>query len=114
MLQHPVLAFDTCGEVGTVALVDLENGVHHVQEDVALQAGSRADYPLMGVVDPCKAIRLSGTARAELMGWSVSSTPTNARLPMIPTSAQAAGMADGSAANMSEPTLNATIIAAAE
>jgi tRNA threonylcarbamoyladenosine biosynthesis protein TsaB len=25
MLEHPVLAFDTCGEIGTVALVDLEN-----------------------------------------------------------------------------------------
>lgn len=27
MLQHPVLAIDTCGQVGTVALADLENGV---------------------------------------------------------------------------------------
>jgi tRNA threonylcarbamoyladenosine biosynthesis protein TsaB len=26
MLEHPILAFDTCGEVGTVALVDLEEG----------------------------------------------------------------------------------------
>jgi tRNA threonylcarbamoyladenosine biosynthesis protein TsaB len=25
MLEHPILAFDTCGEVGTVALVDLKN-----------------------------------------------------------------------------------------
>ena len=25
MFEHPVLAFDTCGEVGTVALVDLKN-----------------------------------------------------------------------------------------
>jgi len=26
MLQYPVLAIDTCGQVGTVALADLENG----------------------------------------------------------------------------------------
>jgi tRNA threonylcarbamoyladenosine biosynthesis protein TsaB len=26
MFEHPVLAFDTCGEVGTVALVDLKHG----------------------------------------------------------------------------------------
>ncbi len=25
MFEHPILAFDTCGEVGTAALVDLEN-----------------------------------------------------------------------------------------
>jgi tRNA threonylcarbamoyladenosine biosynthesis protein TsaB len=42
MLQHPVLAFDTCGQVGTVALADLENGATTVTCVSQTELGGRA------------------------------------------------------------------------
>jgi tRNA threonylcarbamoyladenosine biosynthesis protein TsaB len=52
MLQHPVLAFDTCGEVGTVALVDLENRATTVTCISQTELGGRAaSAQLMPAVD---------------------------------------------------------------
>jgi tRNA threonylcarbamoyladenosine biosynthesis protein TsaB len=52
MLQHPVLAFDTCGEVGTVALVDLENGATTVTCISQTELGGRAaGAQLMPAID---------------------------------------------------------------
>jgi tRNA threonylcarbamoyladenosine biosynthesis protein TsaB len=42
MLQHPVLAFDTCGVVGTVALVDFENAATTVTCISQTELGGRA------------------------------------------------------------------------
>jgi tRNA threonylcarbamoyladenosine biosynthesis protein TsaB len=42
MLQHPVLAIDTCGQSGTVALVDLENGAMTVTCVSQAELGGRA------------------------------------------------------------------------
>ena len=51
MLEHPVLAFDTCGDVGTVALVDLRNAATTVtcigQTEVAGRAASAQLLPAM-------------------------------------------------------------------
>ncbi len=41
-LEHPVLAVDTCGEVGTVALVDLENAATTVTCVSQTELGGRA------------------------------------------------------------------------
>jgi tRNA threonylcarbamoyladenosine biosynthesis protein TsaB len=52
MLQHPVLAFDTCGETGTVALVDLENAATTVTCITQTELGRRvAAAQLMPAVD---------------------------------------------------------------
>jgi tRNA threonylcarbamoyladenosine biosynthesis protein TsaB len=52
MFEHPALAFDTCGDAGTVALVDLENGATTVtcirQTELA---GRAASAELMPAVD---------------------------------------------------------------
>jgi tRNA threonylcarbamoyladenosine biosynthesis protein TsaB len=52
MFEHPVLAFDTCGDAGTVALVDLENEATTVtcirQTELA---GRAASAELMPAVD---------------------------------------------------------------
>jgi tRNA threonylcarbamoyladenosine biosynthesis protein TsaB len=49
MFEHPVLAFDTCGDAGTVALVDLENGATTVtcihQAELAARAASAELMP---------------------------------------------------------------------
>jgi tRNA threonylcarbamoyladenosine biosynthesis protein TsaB len=49
MLEHPVLAFDTCGDVGTVALVDLTNAATTVtcigQTELAGRAASAQLLP---------------------------------------------------------------------
>jgi tRNA threonylcarbamoyladenosine biosynthesis protein TsaB len=49
MFEHPVLAFDTCGDAGTVALVDLENGATTVtcihQTELAGRAASAELVP---------------------------------------------------------------------
>ena len=42
MLEHPVLAFDTCGETGTVALVDLINEATAVTCISQVELGGRA------------------------------------------------------------------------
>jgi tRNA threonylcarbamoyladenosine biosynthesis protein TsaB len=42
MLEHPVLAFDTCGDIGTVALVDLGNGATTVICAGQTELGGRA------------------------------------------------------------------------
>jgi tRNA threonylcarbamoyladenosine biosynthesis protein TsaB len=42
MLQHPILAIDTCGQVGTVALVDLENDATTVTCVSQTELGGRA------------------------------------------------------------------------
>jgi tRNA threonylcarbamoyladenosine biosynthesis protein TsaB len=42
MLQHPVLAIDTCGQSGTVALVDLEDGATTVTCITQAELGGRA------------------------------------------------------------------------
>jgi tRNA threonylcarbamoyladenosine biosynthesis protein TsaB len=42
MLQYPVLAIDTCGQVGTVALADLENGATTVTCVSRTELGGRA------------------------------------------------------------------------
>ena len=42
MLQHPVLAIDTCGSSGTVALTDLENGTMTVTCISQAELGGRA------------------------------------------------------------------------
>ena len=52
MLEHPILAFDTCGEVGTVALVDLTNGTTAVTCISQAELGGRsASAQLMPAVD---------------------------------------------------------------
>jgi tRNA threonylcarbamoyladenosine biosynthesis protein TsaB len=49
---HPVLAFDTCGEVGTVALADLENGATAVTCISQTELGGRsASAELMPAID---------------------------------------------------------------
>ena len=49
---HPVLAFDTCGEVGTVALADLENGATTVTCISQTELGGRAaSAELMPAID---------------------------------------------------------------
>ena len=42
MLEHPALAFDTCGDVGTAALVDLANGTTSVTCIGQRELGGRA------------------------------------------------------------------------
>jgi tRNA threonylcarbamoyladenosine biosynthesis protein TsaB len=50
--EHPVLAFDTCGEVGTVALADLENGATTVTCVAQAELGGRAaSAQLMPAID---------------------------------------------------------------
>jgi tRNA threonylcarbamoyladenosine biosynthesis protein TsaB len=52
MPEHPILAFDTCGEVGTVALVDLTNGTTAVTCINQAELGGRsASAQLMPAVD---------------------------------------------------------------
>jgi tRNA threonylcarbamoyladenosine biosynthesis protein TsaB len=52
IFEHPVLAFDTCGETGTVALVDLENGATAVTCVSQTELGGRAaSAELMAAVD---------------------------------------------------------------
>ena len=52
MFEHPVLAFDTCGEIGTVALLDLENDATTVTCVSQTQLGGRAaSAELMPAVD---------------------------------------------------------------
>jgi tRNA threonylcarbamoyladenosine biosynthesis protein TsaB len=52
MLQHAVLAFDTCGEIATVALVDLENAAPMVTCIGQTELGDRtASAQLMPAVD---------------------------------------------------------------
>lgn len=42
MLRHPILAFDTCGDTGTVALVDIGNGAMMVTCIGQTELGGRA------------------------------------------------------------------------
>jgi tRNA threonylcarbamoyladenosine biosynthesis protein TsaB len=42
MLKHPVLAFDTCGDVGTVALMDLGDGATTITCTGQTELGGRA------------------------------------------------------------------------
>lgn len=52
MLEHPILAFDTCGEVGTVALVDLTNDATTVTCVSQTELGGRlASAQLIPAVD---------------------------------------------------------------
>ena len=52
MLEHPMLAFDTCGDVGTVALVDLENDATTVTCVRQTELGDRAaSAQLMPAID---------------------------------------------------------------
>jgi tRNA threonylcarbamoyladenosine biosynthesis protein TsaB len=52
MFEHPVLAFDTCGEIGTVALVDLEKAATTVACINQTELGDRtASAQLMPAVD---------------------------------------------------------------
>jgi tRNA threonylcarbamoyladenosine biosynthesis protein TsaB len=52
IFKHPVLAFDTCGEVGTVALVDLENDATTVTCISQTELGGRAaSAELMPAID---------------------------------------------------------------
>ena len=52
IFKHPVLAFDTCGEVGTVALVDLENDATTVTCVSQTELGGRAaSAELMPAID---------------------------------------------------------------
>jgi tRNA threonylcarbamoyladenosine biosynthesis protein TsaB len=52
IFEHPVLAFDTCGEVGTVALVNLENDATTVTCVSQTELGGRASSAeLMPAVD---------------------------------------------------------------
>jgi tRNA threonylcarbamoyladenosine biosynthesis protein TsaB len=52
MFEHPVLAFDTCGETGTVALLDLENDATTVTCVSQTELGGRAaSAELMPAVD---------------------------------------------------------------
>jgi tRNA threonylcarbamoyladenosine biosynthesis protein TsaB len=52
MLKHPILAFDTCGEIGTVALLDVENGATTVTcINQAELAGRSASAQLMPAID---------------------------------------------------------------
>jgi tRNA threonylcarbamoyladenosine biosynthesis protein TsaB len=52
MLEHPVLAFDTCGETGTVALVDLGSGATTVTYiDQAELGGRAASAELIPAID---------------------------------------------------------------
>jgi tRNA threonylcarbamoyladenosine biosynthesis protein TsaB len=52
MFEHPVLAFDTCGDAGTVALVDLANSATAVTCISQMElAGRAASAELMPAVD---------------------------------------------------------------
>ena len=52
IFEHPVLAFDTCGEIGSVALVDLENGATTVTCISQTELGGRsASAELMPAID---------------------------------------------------------------
>ena len=52
MFEHPVLAFDTCGEIGTVALLDLENDATTVTCVSQTELGGRAaSAELMPAID---------------------------------------------------------------
>lgn len=52
IFEHPVLAFDTCGDAGTVALVDLENGATKVTcISQAELSGRAASAELMPAID---------------------------------------------------------------
>jgi tRNA threonylcarbamoyladenosine biosynthesis protein TsaB len=52
IFEHPVLAFDTCGEVGTVALADLENTATTVTCVSQTELGGRtASAQLMPAID---------------------------------------------------------------
>jgi tRNA threonylcarbamoyladenosine biosynthesis protein TsaB len=52
IFEHPVLAFDTCGETGTVALVDLKNGATTVTCIEQAELGGRAaSAELMPAID---------------------------------------------------------------
>jgi tRNA threonylcarbamoyladenosine biosynthesis protein TsaB len=52
IFAHPVLAFDTCGEIGTVALADLENGATTVACINQTELGGRAaSAELMPAID---------------------------------------------------------------
>jgi tRNA threonylcarbamoyladenosine biosynthesis protein TsaB len=52
MFEHPILAFDTCGEVGTVALVDLENEATTVTCISQTELGGRtASAQLLPAID---------------------------------------------------------------
>jgi tRNA threonylcarbamoyladenosine biosynthesis protein TsaB len=52
MFEHPLLAFDTCGEVGTVALVDLKHGATTVtcisQTELPGRTASASLMPAIG------------------------------------------------------------------
>jgi len=51
-LEHPVLAFDTCGEIGTVALADLRNAATTVTCISQTELGGRsASAELMPAID---------------------------------------------------------------
>ncbi len=52
IFEHPVLAFDTCGELGTVTLADLENGATAVTCVSQTELGERsASAELMPSID---------------------------------------------------------------
>jgi tRNA threonylcarbamoyladenosine biosynthesis protein TsaB len=52
MFEHPILAFDTCGEVGTAALVDLENEATTVTCISQTELGGRtASAQLLPAID---------------------------------------------------------------
>ena len=52
MFEHPILAFDTCGEIGTVALLDLKNGATTVTCVSQTELGGRAaSAELMPAID---------------------------------------------------------------
>jgi tRNA threonylcarbamoyladenosine biosynthesis protein TsaB len=52
MFEHPILAFDTCGEVGSVALLDLKNGATTVTCVAQTELGGRAaSAELMPAID---------------------------------------------------------------
>ena len=52
MFEHPILAFDTCAEIGTVALLDLKNGATTVTCVSQTELGGRAaSAELMPAID---------------------------------------------------------------
>jgi tRNA threonylcarbamoyladenosine biosynthesis protein TsaB len=74
MFEHPVLAIDTCGEVGTVALVELENEAATVTSISQMELGGRtSSVQLMPAIDAM--LRTAALGLRALRGIVVANGP---------------------------------------